>query len=43
MKLLMGIPASTSAGQGYQPSDNINKICASIKNYTNYAGKIFLL
>lgn len=41
MKILMGIPASAAAGQGYEPSDNISKICSTIKNYGNYAGKIF--
>ena len=41
MKLILGIPASTTAGQGYEPADNIQKICDVIKNATNYAGEIF--
>jgi hypothetical protein len=41
MKLLLGIPASPSAGQGYEPPDNIKTIYDSIKNATNFAGETF--
>jgi hypothetical protein len=41
MKILLGIPASPTAGQGYQPADNIKKIYDSIKNATNLAGETF--
>jgi hypothetical protein len=41
MKLLLGIPGSTAAGQGYEPVDHIKQIYDSIKNSTNFAGKIF--
>ena len=39
MKLLLGIPASAPAGQGYEPADNIKKIYDSIKSATNFAGE----
>lgn len=39
MKLLLGIPASKSAGDGYEPAENIKKIYDTIKNYSNFAGK----
>lgn len=43
MKILLGIPGSTAAGQGYEPADNIKQICDVIKNSTNYAGQTFSL
>jgi len=39
MKILLGIPASKSAGDGYEPAENIKKIFDSIKSATNLAGK----
>ncbi len=39
MKILLGIPASRSAGEGFEPAQNIKKIVDSIKNATNFAGK----
>jgi hypothetical protein len=39
MKILLGIPASRPAGEGYEPVENIKKIYDSIKSATNFAGK----
>ncbi len=39
MKLLLGIPASQAAGDGFESADNIKKIVNSIKNKANFAGK----
>jgi hypothetical protein len=39
MKILLGIPASRPAGEGYEPVENIKKIYDTIKSATNFAGK----
>ena len=40
MKILLGIPASQGAGDGYQPADKIKTIVDSIRDDDNFAGKI---
>jgi chitinase len=39
MKILLGIPASQAAGDGFESAANIKKIVDSIKNSANFAGK----
>lgn len=40
MKTLLGIPASQSAGEGYEPAGNIKTIYDTIKDLDNFSGKI---
>jgi chitinase len=40
MKILLGIPASQSAGDGFQSAQNIKKIVNNIKGNANFAGKM---
>lgn len=40
MKIILGIPASQGAGDGYQSADNIKTIVDSIRDDDNFAGTI---
>ena len=40
MKVILGIPASQTAGDGFQSAQNIKKIVDSIKKNANFAGQI---